>query len=82
MTPAEQAIRANTALTKATARRPTEAMSPWTLGIALPNFVAEDDPAARLRASYGDANYARLVRVKAAYDPDGLFRMPQGIAVV
>jgi FAD/FMN-containing dehydrogenase len=32
------------------------------------------------RAYYG-SNYDRLVRVKAAYDPDGLFKMPQGIPV-
>ena len=32
------------------------------------------------RAYYG-ANYDRLVRVKAAYDPHGLFQMPQGIPV-
>ena len=32
------------------------------------------------RAYYGP-NYDRLVRVKAAYDPDGLFKMPQGIPV-
>jgi FAD/FMN-containing dehydrogenase len=30
------------------------------------------------RAYYG-SNYDRLVRVKAAYDPDHLFQMPQGI---
>jgi FAD/FMN-containing dehydrogenase len=30
------------------------------------------------RAYYG-ANYDRLVRVKATYDPDGLFQMPQGV---
>jgi FAD/FMN-containing dehydrogenase len=32
------------------------------------------------RAYYG-SNYDRLVRIKAAYDPGGLFRMPQGIPV-
>jgi hypothetical protein len=32
------------------------------------------------RAYYG-SNYDRLVRIKAAYDPDGLFKMPQGIPV-
>lgn len=33
------------------------------------------------RAYYG-SNYDRLVRVKAAYDPDCLFKLPQGIPVV
>jgi hypothetical protein len=32
------------------------------------------------RAYYG-SNYDRLVRVKRAYDPDHLFKMPQGIPV-
>jgi FAD/FMN-containing dehydrogenase len=32
------------------------------------------------RAYYG-SNYDRLVRVKAAYDPDHLFKIPQGIPV-
>ena len=32
------------------------------------------------RAYYG-SNYERLVRVKEAYDPDWLFKLPQGIPV-
>jgi FAD/FMN-containing dehydrogenase len=52
-------------------------MQPHASGGAFINYV---DPELEgwQRAYYG-ANYERLVRVKAAYDPDGLFRMPQGV---
>ena len=33
----------------------------------------------RLRASYGDATYERLVALKGRYDPDNLFRLNQNI---
>jgi FAD/FMN-containing dehydrogenase len=54
-------------------------MRPHSSGGAYINYV---DPELEgwQRAYYG-ANYDRLVRVKAAYDPGGLFRMPQGIPV-
>jgi FAD/FMN-containing dehydrogenase len=52
-------------------------MQPHASGGAFINYV---DPELKSweRAYYG-ANYDRLVRVKAAYDSGGLFRMPQGI---
>jgi hypothetical protein len=53
---------------------------PWTFDVALPNFVAEDDPAARLRASYGEENYRRLVEIKDRWDPDNVFRVNKNIA--
>jgi len=44
------------------------------------NFVGEgEDTEAMLRASYGDANYDRLVEVKIKYDPINLFRLNQNI---
>ena len=64
---------------EAWARGLGEAMSPWTLDLALPNFVAEDEPRARLRASYGEANYARLVQAKDRWDPENVFRLNQNI---
>ncbi|MDQ2682632.1 MAG: FAD-binding oxidoreductase [Chloroflexota bacterium] len=33
----------------------------------------------RIREAYGDVNYERLVRIKAHYDPDNMFRFNQNI---
>ncbi|HVW17732.1 MAG TPA: FAD-binding oxidoreductase [Solirubrobacteraceae bacterium] len=46
-------------------------------GSAYVNFMM-DEGEARVRASYGD-NYARLARVKRAYDPDNALRVNQNI---
>jgi FAD/FMN-containing dehydrogenase len=44
------------------------------------NFVSEgEDTEAMMRASYGDANYDRLVEIKTKYDPANLFRLNQNI---
>jgi FAD/FMN-containing dehydrogenase len=55
-------------------------MRPWSSGRAYQNYIdprITDWPA----AYYGD-NYARLVQVKARYDPDWIFRFEQGIPPV
>jgi FAD/FMN-containing dehydrogenase len=50
----------------------------YTNGGIYLNFIgAEGDD--RVRAAYGDANYARLAQVKAEYDPGNLFRGNQNI---
>jgi hypothetical protein len=61
------------------ARGTIEALAPVTTDTAYVNFMgdADDD---RLRASYGDAKYERLVALKRQYDPANLFRLNQNIA--
>jgi FAD/FMN-containing dehydrogenase len=57
-----------------------ESMRPFSVGTALPNFIAADDGATRLRESYGEGKYARLVALKDRWDPDNVFRLNQNIA--
>ncbi|MEU4999933.1 FAD-binding oxidoreductase [Streptomyces sp. NPDC021622] len=54
-----------------------EALHPYTAGGAYVNMMM-DEGQDRVRASYRD-NYARLARVKAAYDPENVFRLNQNI---
>jgi FAD/FMN-containing dehydrogenase len=56
-----------------------EVTDPWTMGVAPPNFIAEDDPTARLRTSFGEANYARLTEIKDRWDPDNVWRTNKNI---
>jgi hypothetical protein len=51
-----------------------EAVHPFDLGGAYPNFMMDDEGDARLRATYGD-NYERLTAVKRKYDGANL-RIP------
>ncbi len=55
-----------------------EALHPYSAGGAYVNFMMEEGQA-RVKATYG-SNYARLAEVKAAYDPDNVFRVNQNIA--
>jgi len=54
-----------------------EALHPYSLGGAYTNFLM-DEGEDRVRASYG-ANYDRLARIKARYDPANLFHVNQNI---
>ena len=54
-----------------------EATHPYSAGGAYVNFMM-DEGQERVRATYRD-NYARLAQVKAAYDPDNVFRVNQNI---
>ena len=56
-------------------------LRPFSTGGNYVNFQTADDDAARTAAAYG-ANYARLQQVKAAYDPDNLFRVNRNITPV
>jgi FAD/FMN-containing dehydrogenase len=53
-------------------------MHPHSTGGAFVNYI--DPELSDWQHAYYGANYDRLVRVKAAYDPHNLFRLPQGIA--
>ena len=53
------------------------AVRPWGSGRVYPNF-ADPDLYDWGQAYYG-ANYARLVKIKAKYDPHGVFRFPQSL---
>jgi FAD/FMN-containing dehydrogenase len=55
-----------------------EAIVPFSAGASYVNFMMDDEGQARVKASYG-ANYDRLAQVKAAYDPDNVFRVNQNI---
>ncbi|MER8811004.1 FAD-binding oxidoreductase [Mesorhizobium australicum] len=55
-----------------------EAVHPFDLGGAYPNFMMEDEGEARLKATFGH-NYWRLTQLKKEYDPDNLFRINQNI---
>jgi FAD/FMN-containing dehydrogenase len=54
-----------------------EALHPYSAGGAYVNMMM-DEGQERVRASYG-ANYDRLARIKAEYDPDNTFRVNQNI---
>jgi FAD/FMN-containing dehydrogenase len=56
-------------------------MQDYSRGGTYLNFPGQgEEGEAMLRASYGDANYDRLVEIKTKYDPGNLFRMNQNIA--
>jgi FAD binding domain/Berberine and berberine like len=55
-----------------------EAVHPFDLGGAYPNFMMDDEGDARLKSTYGD-NYPRLATAKKKYDPANFFRVNQNI---
>lgn len=58
-----------------------QAVHPFDLAGAYPNFMMDDEGEARLRVTYGD-NYERLGYVKKKYDPSNLFRVNHNIRPV
>jgi len=64
---------------KTWARSFMETMRPWAAGKAPPNFIGADESSARLRASYGDEKFERLVALKDKYDPDNVFALNQNV---
>ena len=61
------------------AREFMQTMRPWAVNQAPSNFISPDDPADRLRASYDDEKYVRLVALKDKYDPDNVFALKANI---
>jgi FAD/FMN-containing dehydrogenase len=61
------------------ARDGWERIRPFSTGGNYVNFQLADDDTARTAAAYG-ANYQRLQRVKATYDPVNLFRVNRNIS--
>jgi FAD/FMN-containing dehydrogenase len=55
-----------------------DALTPHATGGVYVNFMPEDEEARVRTGAYG-ANYERLARLKAKYDPDNLFRVNQNI---
>lgn len=60
------------------ARGYSDATRPYAMAGGYSNFQMDEEPD-RVRGMYG-ANYDRLARVKAAYDPENVFRVNQNIA--
>lgn len=56
-----------------------ERLRPFSTGGNYINFQLAEDDTNRTAAAYG-SNYERLQRVKAAYDPDNLFRVNRNIS--
>jgi FAD/FMN-containing dehydrogenase len=60
------------------ARAFREDVSRFSSGGTYLNFIG-DEGEDRVRAAFGEDNYARLARIKAQYDPDNVFRGNQNI---
>ena len=61
------------------ARESWSAIRPFSTGGNYVNFQVFDDDASRTADAYG-ANYERLRRIKAAYDPHNLFRVNRNVS--
>jgi FAD/FMN-containing dehydrogenase len=61
------------------ARAYASGIAPFATGAEYINYLAEEVSTDRVRATYGDAKFARLSRLKTHYDPDNLFRFNQNI---
>ncbi|MDQ4096396.1 MAG: BBE domain-containing protein, partial [Actinomycetota bacterium] len=60
------------------ARSSWEAVRPYRTGGNYVNVQTFDEDDVRLREAYGDS-FGRLAQVKAAYDPENLFRVNRNI---
>jgi FAD/FMN-containing dehydrogenase len=69
---------AETSRCVAWARETHERMQPFYASGRYVNYLGDDEPGDAVAAAYG-ANYRRLQRIKAKYDPENFFRMNQNI---
>jgi FAD/FMN-containing dehydrogenase len=61
-------------------RRTADSFRPSSFsGAGYGNYAQADEPIERVRASFGDERWARLVAVKRRYDPDNVFRFNHNI---
>jgi FAD/FMN-containing dehydrogenase len=58
-------------------RRLHQDLIPYASGQAYQNYL--DPELANWQQAYYGANYARLLQVRGTYDPNRIFRLPQGI---
>ena len=61
------------------ARAASEMAKPYTTGRVYVNYIGAGEAPDRVRASFGEDKFARLVEVKRKYDPTNLFRINQNI---
>jgi FAD/FMN-containing dehydrogenase len=54
-------------------------MAEWDTGGKLPNFLAADSDPESVKRAYEESDYKRLQAIKAAYDPENLFRINHNI---
>ena len=52
-----------------------ESMQRWSVGKAPPNFLEPDEGRRRLKASFGEEKFGRLVALKDRYDPQNVFSL-------
>jgi hypothetical protein len=55
------------------------AMRPWSADSAPANFLDPDEGAARLRRSFGEEKFRKLVALKDEYDPCNVFSLNANI---
>jgi FAD/FMN-containing dehydrogenase len=55
------------------ARQFLASMRPWSVDQAPPNFLEPDEGIRRVRASFGEEKFQRLVALKDRYDPENVF---------
>jgi FAD/FMN-containing dehydrogenase len=61
------------------ARATAAGVQPWSVSGGYLNYMQADEPIERVRAAFGDAEFARLRAVKSRFDPNNVLRRNQNI---